>query len=308
MNSRKIVIGTRGSKLALWQARWVASALKELFNDLSISERIIKTTGDRILDAPLARIGGKGLFVKEIEEALLEGSIDLAVHSLKDMPAQVPEGLCIASIPAREDPSDVLISTTAENIDTLPGSARIGTSSLRRSSQLLHYRSDIEILPLRGNIDTRINKLENGQYDAIILAAAGLKRLGYTTRLKHPIPYDIMLPAAGQGAVCIECRKDDHRIRQIVEKIHHPETASAVAAERAFLARLGGGCQVPIAAHATITKKNRLQLVGLVAETDGSVILKDKIAGTVGEAENLGIELAEKLLSMGADSIIKRLS
>jgi hydroxymethylbilane synthase len=306
MNDQPLRIGTRGSQLALWQARWVQRAIEERWPGTAAELVIIKTTGDKITDVPLAKVGGKGLFVKEIEEALMDGRIDLAVHSMKDMPAELPQGLCIGAVPERENPRDALISNDAISLEALPQGARVGTSSLRRSSQLLHRRPDLNILALRGNLDTRLKKLAGGNLDAIVLAAAGLKRLGLDHRITSVLPPDTMLPAVGQGALCIESRTRDSRTSQIATALDHAATHLAVTAERAFLHRLEGGCQVPIAAHATIEDK-RMELTGLVAELDGSILIKETTAGPSEQAASLGLGLAEKLIARGAGAILERL-
>ncbi len=306
MTEASIRIGTRGSKLALWQANWVKDRILEHHPELSVELLVIKTSGDKILDVPLAKVGGKGLFVKEIEEAMLAGDIHLAVHSMKDMPGEFPEGLCIAAVPIRENPLDALLARKVSCIEQLPAGAAIGTSSLRRASQLLHLRPDLKILPLRGNIDTRIRKLETEKLDAVILAAAGIKRLGFTARITAEIDPETILPAVGQGALCIEARKDDTRIFNLLAEIHHPQTAFTVAAERAFLKRLQGGCQVPIAAFAQI-RGQEMTIDGMVAETDGSVLFRDRLHGSPKEAKQLGTELAERLIERGAGDIVQRL-
>ncbi|MDO9567495.1 MAG: hydroxymethylbilane synthase [Candidatus Desulfaltia sp.] len=303
---RKIKIGTRGSKLALWQAGWVQSALYKKHPLLSVEIKIIKTKGDKILDVPLSMVGGKGLFVKEIEEALLDGRIDLAVHSMKDMPAEIPEGLCIGAIPEREVSQDVLISQNGLSFSELANGAGIGTSSLRRSAQLLHTRPDIKILPLRGNLDTRLKKLESGNMDAIILAAAGVKRLGFENKITEYLDDDIMLPAVGQGALCIEIREKDTDIAQVVACMDHYQSRRIVSGERAFLKFLEGGCQIPIAAHGRI-QNNIFTLTGLVATVDGTTMIKDIISGPEEDSEKLGIKLAKSLLSMGAREILEDL-
>lgn len=303
---KTIKIGTRGSKLALWQANWVKSALTLLHPFLTFEIVIIKTKGDKILDVPLAKVGGKGLFVKEIEDALLNGSIDLAVHSMKDMPAEIPDGLCVGAIPKRETPLDVLISKDGLVLTELKTHARVGTSSLRRASQLLHVRPDLVILPLRGNIDTRLGKLETENLDAIILAAAGIKRLGFENRITEHLDENIMLPAAGQGALCVEIRQDDPEIGPIVVLLEDNQTKVIVMGERAFLKRLEGGCQVPIAAHGKIVE-NRLTLCGLVATLDGTTVIKETFSGPVDSSETIGLELANRLLSKGAKTIMEDL-
>lgn len=299
-------IGTRGSQLALWQANWVKAALQKNNPSFSIEIEKIKTKGDKILDTPLAMVGGKGLFVKEIEEALLNGGIDLAVHSLKDMPSVVPEGLCIGSIPERETPNDALVSKSGLPLARLAPGARIGTSSLRRSSQLLHLRPDLVILPLRGNLDTRIRKLDTENLDAIILAAAGLKRLNLENRITEYLDETVMIPAVGQGALCIEIRKDDKKTADAVAALNHPESQTVVLGERAFLNRLEGGCQVPIAAHGKLDA-DTFVIQGLVADLDGSTIIKDTLSGPKDAAEHIGITLAERLLSLGAKKILDNL-
>lgn len=301
-----IKIGTRGSKLALWQAEWVKKSLSQNYPDLSIELIIIKTKGDKILDVPLAKVGGKGLFVKEIEEALIDGRIDLAVHSMKDMPAEIPKALAIGAVPLREIPQDVLISQTGKGIDDLQNGACIGTSSLRRAAQLRHIRPDITVADLRGNLDTRLKKLEKGDYDAIVLAAAGVKRLGFTTRISQTLPIETMLPAVGQGALCIEIRAEDPEIESIVATLNHNPTLIAITAERAFLHRLEGGCQVPIAAYATLAK-DQLSLTGLVAELDGSQLIKETKTGPTQDAAMVGIALAQSLLDQGAGPILEKL-
>jgi hydroxymethylbilane synthase len=306
MSHNPVRIGTRGSQLALWQARWVQQAIEQQWPGTATELTIIKTTGDKITDVPLAKVGGKGLFVKEIEEALMDGRIDLAVHSMKDMPAELPHGLCISAVPERENPLDALISNNSLSLDALPRGARVGTSSLRRSSQLLHRRPDLNILALRGNLDTRLKKLTAGNLDAIVLATAGLKRLGLSQQITATLAPDTMLPAVGQGALCIESRTQDSRTSQILTGLDHAATHLAVIAERAFLHRLEGGCQVPIAAHATI-KNEQLELTGLVAEVDGSILIKEAATGPCDHGASLGIKLAEKLIARGAGAILERL-
>lgn len=303
---KKIVVGTRGSMLALWQANWVKSELEKRYPDLEVSLEKIKTTGDKILDVPLAKVGGKGLFVKEIEEALLEGRAHLAVHSMKDVPTYFPEGLSLRCITEREDPRDAVFSRGHVKLLDLPKGARIGTSSLRRQAQLLSARPDFQILQLRGNLDTRMKKLENGDFDAIILAGAGVKRLGWADKITELLPVDLSLPAIGQGALGIETRTGDEYINGLVDFFNHPETSYCVRGERALLTRLEGGCQVPIAAHGSLSGDN-IKIDGLVASTDGKTILKDTISGHKDDCEKLGVELAERLLKMGAYDILKSL-
>lgn len=313
----KIAIGTRGSKLALWQAEFIKSELKKLLADLEIELNKIKTTGDKILDVPLAKVGGKGLFVKEIEEALLSKEADIAVHSMKDVPTELPEGLHLAVICKREDPMDAFVSRIRHskfeirNFKDLPSGAKIGTSSLRRSCQLLSIRPDLRIEQLRGNLDTRLRKLDEGQFDAIILAAAGVKRLGLTDRITEMLPPEISLPAIGQGAIGIECRIDDDFINNLIAPLNHNETSTCVKAERAFLKRLEGGCQVPIAAYARIIGQESgvnhnfsLIMDGLVGSIAGDRIIRGHIEGSPDLAESLGILLAEDILSRGAKEIL----
>jgi hydroxymethylbilane synthase len=302
----KIIIGTRGSKLALWQSNWVKEKLQHHFPSLYVDISIIQTKGDKILDVPLAKVGGKGLFVKEIEEALLEGRIDLAVHSMKDMPSQLPGGLCIASVPARENPYDVLLSREGSSLMSLSSGSVLGTSSLRRSAQIAHIRPDLEIRPLRGNLDTRLRKLDEGEYDGIVLAAAGVRRLGMEGHISQQFDTDVMLPAVGQGALCIETREDDEEIRNMVSRLEDPETRSAVEAERAFLVTLEGGCQVPLAAHATV-KNDIVYLDGLVADLEGVTVYREFCEGPVASARSIGTKLAEDLISMGAREILDKL-
>ena len=301
-----IRIGTRGSKLALWQAEWVKKALSKAHPDLTIKLVIIKTKGDKILDVPLAKVGGKGLFVKEIEEALTDHRIDLAVHSMKDMPTEIPTDLMIGAVPLREAPQDILISRSEQKLTDMPEGALVGTSSLRRAAQLRHIRPDITIADLRGNLDTRLKKLDQGKYDAIVLAAAGIKRLGFERRISQILDTDTMLPAVGQGALCIEIRDKNPRIESIVGVLNHRPTHIAITAERAFLHHLEGGCQVPIAAHALI-KENHVSITGLVAAIDGSILIKETHIGKIEDATNVGITLAQKLLDQGAGPILEKL-
>ncbi len=291
--------------LALWQAEWVKSELEQK-HGLEVELEKIKTTGDKITDVPLAMVGGKGLFVKEIEEALLAGTVDLAVHSMKDVPTFFPEGLELRCITEREDARDAALLHKGGDIFDLPEGATVGTSSLRRQSQLLKKRPDLKIAELRGNLDTRIRKLEEGQFDAIILAGAGLRRLGWSEKISHYIDPKDMLPAIGQGALGIETRSADSEVNELVAFFDHAPTSIAVRAERALLKRLEGGCQVPIAAFGLVSG-SELKLSGLVASTDGKTIIEDKIEGKTDDAEALGIELAERLLKAGAHEILKEL-
>jgi hydroxymethylbilane synthase len=301
-----IKIGTRGSKLALWQANWVKSVLEKKFPPHTVELIIIKTQGDKILDVPLAKVGGKGLFVKEIEHALLTRHIDIAVHSMKDMPAEIPDGLGIGAVPERENPSDVFISRSGLGFNELNSGSIIGTSSLRRGAQLRHARPDMVIQPLRGNLDTRLKKLETENLDAIVLAAAGVKRLNLEHKISEYLDPNIVLPAIGQGALCIEIRNDDPIVGPLVESLDHAPTRIAVKGERAFLNRLEGGCQVPIAGHGKISQ-DQFILTGLIAEVDGSQLIKAEKSGPMDSSEAVGIDLAEELLAKGADKILKKL-
>jgi len=294
-----LVIGSRGSQLALWQAKWVAARLAELGVETRIE--IIKTTGDKITDVPLAQVGAKGLFTKEIEEALLEGRVDLAVHSLKDLPTEVPAGLTVAAIPAREDARDAMVGCA---IAGLPQGARVGTSSLRRSAQLHALRPDLAIEPLRGNLDTRLRKLTEGRYDAILLAAAGLKRLGWSGRISELLPAGVMCPAVGQGALAIETRDDGAEAHQAVSRLNDPVTRAAVTAERALLGALGGGCQVPIGCHAT-ADRDALKLTAIVASPDGRSMVRGEKSGPMSDAALLGSTLARELLAAGGRAILE---
>jgi len=291
-----LTLGTRGSKLALQQSEWFQSRIHAVAPDVRVTLRKIQTSGDKIVDVPLAKIGGKGLFVKEIEEALLAGEIDLAVHSMKDVPAQLPEGLDILCVPVREDARDALISRDGRPFKDLPQGATIGTASLRRQAQLLNARPDLRIEMLRGNLDTRLRKLKEGQFDAIVLAAAGLHRLAWAQEITEP--------AIGQGALGIEGRSSDQFVRSVLERLNDHVTATTVMAERAFLARLEGGCQVPIAAYATLSD-GQVILDGLVAGIDGKTIIRDRIQGSSQDAHTLGVQLAERLLARGGDKILR---
>ncbi len=304
MGTRNPVIrlGSRGSKLALWQAEFVRSEI-EGRTGRKVGIIRIKTTGDMILDVPLARVGGKGLFVKEIEEALLSGKIDLAVHSMKDVPTELPDGLTIVAITRREDPRDAFLSVKYGSFGELPPGARLGTSSLRRQTQLLGIRPDLSVESLRGNLDTRIRKLEEGRFDAIVLAAAGLRRLGWESRITQYIPEEMSLPAIGQGALGIEIRSDDPDTREAVSFLDDRDTALAVRAERGFLKRLEGGCQVPIASHGRV-EGDSIILQGMVGRPDGSEIIRGSARGGAADPEALGVALAEQLLARGARKIL----
>jgi len=296
-------IGTRGSPLALSQANWVKEKLTHAYPDLNVTLIKIKTTGDKIQDAPLTKIGGKGLFVKEIEEALIQRKIDLAVHSIKDVPTEFPKGLHLSVITKREDPRDVFISKEERLLKDLPQKAKIGTSSLRRQAQLLHFRSDFELIPLRGNLDTRLKKLKTMDLDGIVLALAGVKRLGLEERITEIIPPEISLPAVGQGALGIETRQGDKKVEEQIQFLNDQDSWIAVSAERAFLKKLEGGCQVPIAAFARISGAT-LHIDGLVGTIDGKRLIRHHRVGSIEEADSLGIELAEILLGKGAKEIL----
>ena len=335
---RTFVIGTRGSPLAVWQAEYVAARLRDRWPGLEFCLERIRTTGDKILDVPLAQVGGKALFVKEIEEALLSGRVDLAVHSMKDVPTELPPGLAIVAMPEREDPADVLISRTGARLAALPRGARVGTSSLRRQAQLLRHRPDLTIVGLRGNLDTRIRKLDSEGLDAIILAAAGVKRLGLGHLVAESLPPEVLLPAVGQGALGIEVRvssggaggqgsrgaggqrgrgaeeqrtSDVERgtlnVERVVTVLDHRETHLAVRAERAMLRRLGGGCQVPIAGWATV-EGGTILLRGLIAGIDGSALVRGDARGTTADPDGLGTAVAEDLLARGGQAILDRIA
>ena len=299
-------IATRKSSLAWWQAQWVQQQLQQAHPELSIELLGFSTQGDKILDTPLAKIGGKGLFTKELEVALLEGEADIAVHSIKDIPVSFPVGLFLAAICERDDPRDAFVSNHYTNFSELPPNACVGTASLRRQSQLLALRPDLCIQPLRGNVNTRLAKLDAGDYDAIILSTAGLERLSFEGRIQQRLAIDLCLPAVGQGTIGVECRSDDSRVQQWLKALHHLPSAICISAERAVNARLQGGCQVPIAAHAQI-REDTLFIEALVAQPDGKLIIKDSVQGALDKAEYLGCQLAEQLLAQGADKILAAL-
>ena len=307
MESRKIKIGSRGSPLALWQANWIKDQLESRNPDIPVEIVIIKTSGDKIQDVPLAKIGGKGLFVKELEEALLRKDVDFAVHSMKDMPIKFPFALCIASVTKRENPFDALISRNNIKLNDLPKGAKIGTGSLRRASQLLHYRPDLNLIPLRGNVETRIKKLETEGLDAIILATAGLIRLGWGDKISEIISPEILLPAMGQGAVGIEARKHDVDTQILLADMDDENTHLALDAERAVVTQLEGGCNVPIGAFATI-EGNEMTLRGLVASLDGKTLYKKELKGDKVNAVALGNEMGNALLDMGGDKIMHEIN
>ena len=306
MTHRIIKIATRQSPLALWQAEYVAERLQQAHPGIKTELVKMVTKGDKILDAPLAKIGGKGLFVKELEQGMLEGAADIAVHSMKDVPVEFPQGLHLAIILPREDPCDAFVSNHYTRIDDLPATAKIGTSSLRRQCQIAEHYPDMQILSLRGNVNTRLAKLDAGDYDAIILAAAGLKRLGFADRITQALDSTVSLPAIGQGAVGIECRVDDPEINQLLAPLHDEQSTIRVRAERAMNARLNGGCQVPIAGFAEL-QGGQLFMRGLVGKPDGSVIYRAQKTGPIDQAEEIGRAVADELLASGAGEVLKEL-
>jgi hydroxymethylbilane synthase len=303
MNSLVIRIGTRGSTLALAQTAWVKAKLEEKYPEAKIESVIIKTGGDRFVDIPIQAIGGKGIFTKEIEEALLTNAIDVAVHSMKDLPTELPAGLTVAAVAARENPGDALVSVGTKKLSELLPGTKIGTGSLRRRAQISHHRRDLSVVPIRGNIDTRLKKLDAGEVDALIMAAAGLKRIGREERIVEFIPEQICVSAVAQGALALESRADD-TLRERFAFLHDPASFVEVSAERAFLQHLGGGCYVPVGARATVAR-NELKMLGVVAHPDGSALYRGEIAGQVESATELGRELAERLLREGADKILR---
>ena len=302
--TNKITIGTRGSPLALWQAHWIKFRLESAHDDLTVDLIKIKTSGDKIQDVPLAKVGGKGLFTKEIEESMLRYETDIAVHSMKDVPVQFPPSLTLSVVTEREDPRDVLVSRKGLKLDDLPKGAKVGTGSFRRTTQLLHYRPDLEVVPMRGNLETRLKKLETEGLDAIILAAAGLIRLDMADRITEFIEPEIMLPGGGQGAVGIESRKEDLAVMNRIFPLDHEESHRALEAERSFLTRLQGGCQVPIGVYATLDGET-LHLRGLVGSLDGKQVLKAERKGSIEDPVAIGVDLAGEILEMGADVILK---
>ena len=303
---KTLKIATRQSPLALWQAEHIRARLEALHADLTVELVTFVTQGDKILDTPLAKIGGKGLFVKELEAALLDGRADLAVHSMKDVPMALPEGLTLAVICEREDPLDAFVSNTYASFDDLPQGAKVGTSSLRRKCQILKARPDLEIIDLRGNVGTRLSKLDAGNYDAIILASAGLKRLELADRIRHTLDPVVSLPAVGQGALGLECREDDQAVLDLILPLMHDESNVCVRAERAFNAYLEGGCQVPIAGYATL-QGGQLTIEGRVGSVDGATLLQVNLKGQPEDAEKLGVQLAQELLALGAGELLKAL-
>ncbi|MGF1759010.1 hydroxymethylbilane synthase [Photobacterium sagamiensis] len=306
MTDKPIRIATRKSPLAMWQAEFVQEALEQAHPGLVVELVPMVTKGDVILDTPLAKVGGKGLFVKELEVAMLEGRADIAVHSMKDVPVDFPEGLGLVTICEREDPRDAFVSNNYRSIDELPAGAIVGTCSLRRQCQLRAQRPDLVINDLRGNVNTRLRKLDEGQYDAIILACAGLMRLKMEDRIRAAIAPEVSLPAVGQGAMGIECRLDDQRVRDLLESLNHSETATRVLCERAMNNRLQGGCQVPIGSYSEL-QGDQIWLRALVGEPDGSKIVRGEVTGPAADAETLGTQLADQLLADGAKEILDKL-
>jgi hydroxymethylbilane synthase len=307
-SSNKIIIGTRGSQLAMCQAEWVKQALRR-FTSTPIILKTIKTKGDKMISLSLIKNEGKGLFVTDIENELKSGKIDLAVHSLKDMPIEIPNSLAISAIPKRADPHDVLVSRNNLTLSKLPRNAIVGTSSLRRKAQIRRYRPDLKLVDIRGNVDTRLKKLDRGEYDAIVMAAAGLIRLGAAHRITEFIPWKICFPAVGQGALAIETRKDDKRINELVSRLNHKESRLAAFAERSLLEGLGGGCQMPLGAVSEI-KDKRLKLQGLIIALNGKKVIKGSVSGSIEKStpEELGVKLAKQLLNKGAGKILESLS
>lgn len=307
MHKQKLVVGTRSSQLALWQADFVIGELAKKYPELVVEKRLMTTKGDKILNAPLAKIGGKGLFTKELETAMLEGEIDIAVHSLKDMPVVVPEGLVITAITQRADPGDAFVSSKYESFQQLPAGAKVGTSSLRRKAQLLHARPDLQIEDLRGNVNTRLRKMEEENFDGIILACAGLKRLGFGDKIRQVLPQTMCLPAVGQGALAIECRQADKETRELLEFLNDRCTRLCTEAERGFLATVEGGCQVPVGVHA-VSAEAGIRVEAVIASLDGSTLLRDALEAEVKnaqEARAVGVNLAEKLLARGGREILR---
>ena len=305
MSEQRLVIATRGSQLALWQAEHVTARVMAVAPRMAVELNVIKTSGDKILDVPLAKVGGKGLFVKEIEQALLDNEADCAVHSMKDVPSELAEGLTLAAVSAREVPWDALCARSPVTLATLPHGATVGTSSMRRQCQLLAVRPDLKIAMLRGNVPTRIKKLDAGEFDAIVLAAAGLTRLGMADRITQELSLEISIPAVAQGVLGIETRRGDPMIQQLLRAAMHDEgQAAKVAAERAFLARMGGSCQTPLAAHALDRPEGGLRIVGMCGMPDGSKILRAEIGGATADAVLLGEKLADDLLAQGARDIL----
>jgi len=303
--TQRLVIATRGSALALWQAEHVKARLAAVAPDVAVEFNVIKTSGDQILDVPLAKVGGKGLFVKEIEQALLDHGADLAVHSMKDVPAELAPGLVLAAVSSREVPWDALCARAPVTVDALPHGAKVGTSSMRRQCQLLARRPDLQIAMLRGNVPTRIRKLDDGEFEAIVLAAAGLTRLGLADRITQLLPLEVSVPAVAQGVLGLETRSGDAWVADLIRRaIHDPAEERRVAAERSFLARMGGSCQTPLAAHAVDAAGGQLRIIGLCGMPDGTKILRAEATGPASDAEALGRRLGDDLLEQGADRIL----
>lgn len=319
IRKKRLTVGTRSSQLALWQADFVIGELHRRYPELTIEKKLLTTKGDRILDAPLAKIGGKGLFTKELESAMLAGEIDIAVHSLKDMPVTVPEGLVITAVTAREDAGDAFVSDRYKSFEELPEGARLGTSSLRRRAQLLHVRPDLQIVNLRGNVNTRLRKMAEEKLDGTILACAGLKRLGFAGKIRQVLPKSLCLPAVGQGALAIEAREDDAETRELLAFLNDKAVCVCTAAERSFLAVVQGGCQVPVGVYAVPVTADGADsaasdmsdgigdicVEAVIASLDGSLLLRDRVQGSASRAEELGVSLADKLLAMGGRDILR---
>lgn len=303
----QIKIGTRGSQLALWQAEWIKSRIESLFPEISGSVVPIKTTGDRIVDRPLSMVGGKGLFVKEIEQALLDREIDLAVHSMKDMPGSLPDSLIIGAIPARENPFDAVVSGSGKSLMELPSGAVVGTSSLRRSSQVKHARPDLTVESIRGNLDTRLKKLDSGTFDAILLAAAGLIRLEMDHVITEYLPESLMVPAAGQGALCVETRENDNFINPLMEQLNDPDTRKCVIGERSFLQQIEGSCHVPVGCFGRVLDTDRILFTAIVSSEDGTLVIKESVESDPNDTAAAGIELANLLLDKGAKTILENI-
>lgn len=303
---KEIIIGTRTSNLALWQANFVKGELEKKYPNIKVFLKKTLTKGDKILDAPLSKIGGKGLFTKELEEAILKGEADLAVHSLKDMPVILPKGLEIAAVTKRYDEGDAFVSDKYESFADLPKNAKVGTSSLRRKAQLLHTRKDLKIFSLRGNVETRLRKMKDENFDAVVLAVSGLKRLGFEGKIKEILPKDIIIPAVGQGALAVETRENDAKIKEIVNFLNDRDTKIAATAERAFLAKIEGGCQVPVGVYGEVFG-DTLNLTGVIASLDGERLYRKSVTADIDEAKGTGESLAEELLNMGGKEILKEL-
>lgn len=302
--ANQLIIGARGSKLSLWQANHIAALLCAAHPQITVSIRTYMTTGDRFLDEPLAQIGGKALFTKEIETAMLQGEVDLAVHSLKDMPAELPPGLVLSAVTKRHNPDDVLVSNRYDSLTDLPPGARLGTSSLRRKAQILSVRPDLTVVNVRGNVETRLRKLDNGEYDAIILAAAGLMRLGLDERITQVLSHELCLPAVGQGVLAIETRANDARVQELIACLEDAETRQAITAERAYLAMLEGNCQIPVGVFGQVINET-LHLEAVILSLDGTRKLRDVVCGYRGDALRLGSELAEKMLAAGGSELLQ---